>query len=598
MMKTMSQRSSHAKIASRVLRCCTVLAFGSTLIAAQSRIIRPQSQPNPKSPAKQRHVATIWSSDSINGSRVALTSDQSLSNYEAYRRDDRFYVKIPAADLPQAEAVRGRGFADVKAQRSGDSTVVSFRVQQGAAVHVEQYSNRLDVVITLPGARLSATPPSSNINTQANSGIEATKRASALKQNVSPEKGGGLASSSLAGNNPDRGNALIVREAGSSRIITIPTQRTESVPAAGTSVTMPDSKVSGTPATTPGTSTTATPSQNMSSAATVLPASHSTNTIPLQTSQTASGNFKDRLHYWILLVQLNPIPVGVGATILLLLITMFLFQRRPAKSTSRIRPFGGESKAKSSGSSATVVTGPQTRAVSNEATSEAGVTRASVVAAASDAAGNVAGELVPLSATYGYSARQLRVNRVAEQVRKLLAGEDFDPSVIASDDRDTRQMVGAELISALVGRNAERRERARTTFMQYGYFDEATRDLHIAESPNERAAAARRLSFVRDREATPHLIAALADSSPNVRCAAVEALMDLRDASAIGPLNSLMRNDTDRTVPQSLIKHAIEACAISGAEDASSPAAKHTAASISPESSHQSGETEREVIEL
>src|SRR6266567_897569 len=116
--------------------------------------------------------------------------------------------------------------------------------------------------------------------------------------------------------------------------------------------------------------------------------------------------------------------------------------------------------------------------------------------------------------------------------------------------------------------------------------------------PNERAAAARRVSFVRDREATPHLTAALADSSPNVRCAAVEALMDLRDASAIGPLNSLMRNDTDRTVPQSLIKHAIEACAISGAEDASSPAAKHTAASISPESSHQSGETEREVIEL
>ncbi len=231
-MKTMSQRSSHAKIASRVLRCCTVLAFGSTLIAAQSRIIRPQSQPNPKSPAKQRHVATIWSSDSTNGSRVALTSDQSLSNYEAYRRDDRFYVKIPAADLPQAEAVRGRGFANVKAQRSGDSTVVSFRVQQGAAVHVEQYSNRLDVVITLPGARLPATPPSSNINTQANSGIEATKRASALKQNVSPEKGGGLASSSLAGNNPDRGNALIVREAGSARTTTIPTQRTESVPAA------------------------------------------------------------------------------------------------------------------------------------------------------------------------------------------------------------------------------------------------------------------------------------------------------------------------------------------------------------------------------
>src|SRR5207253_7140391 len=140
-------------------------------------------------------------------------------------------------------------------------------------------------------------------------------------------------------------------------------------------------------------------------------------------------------------------------------------------------------------------------------------------------------------------------------------------SVIASDDPDTRQLVGAELLSALVGRNADRRERARATFMQHGYFDDATRDLRVAESPNERAAAARRLSFVRNREATPHLVGALGDSSSDVRRAAVEALMDLRDPSAIGPLNAIMQAETDRKVPRTLIKHAIEACATSAPEE-------------------------------
>ena len=156
-----------------------------------------------------------------------------------------------------------------------------------------------------------------------------------------------------------------------------------------------------------------------------------------------------------------------------------------------------------------------------------------------------------------------RVNQVAAEARKLFEGAEYDEALIGSEDRDTRRLVGAELLSALVGRNAERRERAREAFMKHGYFDDATRDLRVAESDNERAAAARRLSFVRDREATPHLIGALSDPAPDVRRASIEALMDLRDPSAIGPLNSLLQTENDRKVPRTLIKHAIEACATS-----------------------------------
>jgi hypothetical protein len=179
-----------------------------------------------------------------------------------------------------------------------------------------------------------------------------------------------------------------------------------------------------------------------------------------------------------------------------------------------------------------------------------------------------------------------------------MAGGDYDESVVASADSETRQLVGAELLSALVGRNLQRRERARAAFMKHGYFDDAARDLRIAESPNERAAAARRLSFVRDREATPHLVAALDDDSPEVRRAAVEALMDLRDPAAIAPLNSLMQSENDRKVPRSLIKHAIEACATTNADESVS----RPSASSLPQSA--SGdvpapvEIEREVIEI
>src|SRR2546426_239712 len=109
MINTTNPWSYRASVALSVLRCCAVLVLGSGLLSAQSRIIPPQTQPTPKVSNKRPHVATLRSTDSPDGSRVALTSDQSLSDYEAYRRGDRFYLRIPAADVSRAEAVRGRG---------------------------------------------------------------------------------------------------------------------------------------------------------------------------------------------------------------------------------------------------------------------------------------------------------------------------------------------------------------------------------------------------------------------------------------------------------------------------------------------------------
>ena len=304
---------------------------------------------------------------------------------------------------------------------------------------------------------------------------------------------------------------------------------------------------------------------------------------------------KERARYWLLLAQLNPIPVVIGAAILALLILAVLFRRRRAKVARPLRASRDKSqKAKTANAPQSVE--PATTSTAEAIADVAAPAAAAAVVATSVQPAEAAQPVIQTSPAVPNSAHQARVATVAEQVKNVMAGEKYDPALIGSEDRETRQLVGAELLSALVGRNLQRRDRARAAFMNHGYFDDATRDLRIADAPVERAAAARRLSFVHDREATPHLIAALDDSAPEVRRTAVEALMDLRDPAAIGPLNSLMQTETDRKVPRTLIKHAIDACATAVPAESLAPANVSAAAPASQLTTPI--EPEREVIEL
>jgi hypothetical protein len=316
---------------------------------------------------------------------------------------------------------------------------------------------------------------------------------------------------------------------------------------------------------------------------------------------------KAQINYWILLAQLNPIPVVTGAIVLLLLIALFLFQRRRARSPRRV----SSRVPKSTKSTTTPSTASSLQPVS-EAKSAAEAKPTSDVSPAVVEMAAVAGlapkseaevqkvEPVPhADPNLDEDPRRQRIAQVNEEAQKLINGAAYDENVIGSPNPETRQLVGAELLAAIVGRSATRREHARAAFMKHGYFDDATRDLRIAGSANERAAAARRLSFVHNSEATPHLVGALEDPSPDVRRAVVEALMDLRDPAAIGPLNSLMQTENDRKVPRTLIKHAIEACATAPAGEVPS----RTPEAVSDPASHpieteRAIETEREVIEL
>jgi hypothetical protein len=151
------------------------------------------------------------------------------------------------------------------------------------------------------------------------------------------------------------------------------------------------------------------------------------------------------------------------------------------------------------------------------------------------------------------------------EVNKLLSGRPYNPSVIDAKDLAARQAISAQLLSALAGRNSEQQMYARRGFMDHGYFDDAVQQLRTADSPAERAAAARKLGVVGDSSATVHLTESLRDGAPEVRRAAAESLGQIGDPTAIPPLNELLLRETSRQLPAAVIRHAINSITVTAA---------------------------------
>jgi len=112
-------------------------------------------------------LATVRSSDAPEGSRVIITSDATLSDYQAYAEGRRFYVSIPYAVEPKIQnELRGRGFTDAVVARRGEDVLLSFALEAGASAHVSQRFNRLEILFVTAsessasqsGAEIVATP--------------------------------------------------------------------------------------------------------------------------------------------------------------------------------------------------------------------------------------------------------------------------------------------------------------------------------------------------------------------------------------------------------------------------------------------------------
>ena len=151
------------------------------------------------------------------------------------------------------------------------------------------------------------------------------------------------------------------------------------------------------------------------------------------------------------------------------------------------------------------------------------------------------------------------------EVNKLLSGSAYNPSVIDAKDSATRQVISAQLLTALAGRNSEQQGHARRGFLSHGYFDDTVQQLRTADSPAERAAAARKLGVVGDQSATVHLIESLRDGAPEVRRAAAESLGQIGDPAAVAPLNELLLRETSRQLPAAVIRHVINSITVTAA---------------------------------
>src|SRR2546423_7000614 len=314
--RSIKQKIAKARLLSTPLCACAVLGMVAMASYAQNQSINQQL---PRTQPQVRSVATVHSNDSSQGSRVTISSNESLMDYEAYRQGDKFYVRIPVSDVPRVDTLRGRSFATVTATKNGDRVLLCFTLQPGATAHVEQSGNRLDVLIALPGASTFIIPASVQAT------IPAIVRSDIPRLRNSNAASNGRKSKPVtasAATEPGKSGAASVAPAS-----VTPAQKSSTPAAANAS-----------PAPRPSTPTTAntTPTQRLSTPTTAN--SSPTPVASSSSSQNWWSRMKERAHYWVLLAQLNPVPVGLGAGLLLLIIGLLLFQRRRARGTRRARP--------------------------------------------------------------------------------------------------------------------------------------------------------------------------------------------------------------------------------------------------------------------
>src|SRR5215213_8483251 len=118
---------------------------------AHSQTIQQQAvaaATNSMAGAPSKRLASVRALEApAGGSRVVVTSDTSLGDYEAYNEAGRFVVLIPLATAPKIQhELSGRGFTDAFVGSRGADVLLSFRLDAGARARVAQRFNRLEII--------------------------------------------------------------------------------------------------------------------------------------------------------------------------------------------------------------------------------------------------------------------------------------------------------------------------------------------------------------------------------------------------------------------------------------------------------------------
>jgi HEAT repeat protein len=574
-------RSFHKSITWRVSMIALALlvpifVVGYRADAQRRRPIEPGTSvpASYSSDAQKKNLTRVNTSDTAEGSSITIFSDLPLNDYSAYRGGDRFYVLIPSADASRIVAgMRGRGFADVRAQKRGNDALISFRLLAGATARVSQKFNRLEILITVP-ALVTANSNSGVSNSNTNSGSQTNTSvngsntgAGNVNSNSRPRTGRG---------NSSRGNRNLYgaySDGESTASSTSSSSTNPNIDGSPDGIPVgPDGTVTQSETTTyppdmqasPIVSPSPVPSADQIAQLQPAPDLPGTNSQVPATTTAPSGDltFGAQVKQNWLFILLAVVVAGLIAWV------VFARTRESRSPVERRIESIRESRTSVGLADAPTPVRSEQRVVPEPVVSEFETPFAEEMVAPVMIPVGVADAVEDeptfeeVDAEEIQPSRPVAVEQAAVNVTALLSGDLHDADVISTENPEARQMIAAELLAALSGRNALRHERARDAFVNHGFFDDATRTMRTAESPAERASAARSLGLVRDDSGTPHLVAALEDSSPEVRRAAVESLAEIRDPSAVAPLEALRDTEKDRNVPLALIQHAIEASVV------------------------------------
>jgi hypothetical protein len=572
--------------------------------------------------------------DSSDGSRVSITSDVPLNDYAAYLSGNRYFVVIPDADLITRDiqglqnSLRGQGFQDVRIERKGNDIVLSFGLRPGMRARVEQKFNRLDVLFTAPpgvvfnpnqnrntgrtatqgGGTGSQTGNTSGGSSTAGGtgtstgGVRSGTTSASTGGRGGGTRGGGRSRSGSRGYNPGYSGGGGDRGGGTALNIPLPSDiqatatPTPASPSANTSASPTTgegtAQANASPTVSPAASTLPTPEQiaqnNPQSPVTAPPVTTATDTTVPAPAASNTG--------LAAVVKENWLPLLIGLLVLLAIGLLLASRSRADRSESR------ETERLQTKKTETIKDKPASRTGAAIAGGAAGAAAVAAIAKESRAKAAPVKESAKTEEAKGIApvVPTVGMERIGNEVKNVLDGKDYDEAVIGSRNPETRQIVSTELLAALASRNPERRLRAREAFNKHGFFDEATQKLRTSEAAAERISAARALGLTQDQAATPHLVATLEDDDPEVRRASVNALAELRDPSAIGPLNALLEREKNRKVPHSLIRRAIEASATIDIpeEPAATPAAPTRDATATTAEKKDKDDEDREVFEI
>ena len=510
----------------------------------------------PQTAGRRTKLTPLSTRDTPEGSRATITSDGELNGYSAFRSGDRFYVQIPQADASAVKGgLSGRGFTDTQVQQRGSDVVLTFRLQPGASARVDQRFNRLDVIVSAPGApktETAPTPKPANVNVapsptpstvNRNQGRTSSEEPTVIRPAPTPtvqeSSEGGRVNETARRNQP----------------LNVPTPNTALPPDNAT--LPPVSTVLPSPASSPAVVPSATPpaaepEQIAQAQPTLAPPAGTTTTAPVAPSTSIGATIASN---W---------PIALIAALLLVGVGLFIASR----ATERRRP-----------AAPVVVTGKAPDAIKETKVAETPVAKLQPAAPApppvvppvpviskeqtrKPPVEDVTSLVEKAEAQEVKSPVAVDTERIEAEISKVLEGKSYDENIIGEPDPEIRQIIAAELLTALAGRNLTKRENARAAFIKHGYFDDAAYDLQNAEAPAERASAARALGLLKERSATPYLIAALKDPAAEVRRAAVGSLAEIGDPAAVEPLKALREGEKERNVPRSLIQRAIEASSV------------------------------------